>query len=191
MQLLKHRDMVKKGDLWVPNPALIRAMLIRKPGENVLVVLHRDKSIIDAILGHNIVTNEGDKFYAQSACGETPTYAFDRMYLATAGPDTPAKDDDRSDFTDVAGSEKAKTAGYPKTNDDDSDNTGAGVDIISWLFSYTTGDGNWSSITHAYITIESPGVSEVLLASLKFASSWNKDSNTSAKVFVNHTQNGV
>lgn len=158
---------------------------------NVAVVLERDNKIIDIILGENIVTDAGDKYYAQKACGESPTDAFDRMFLASAGPATPAKTDTRNLFTDISGSEKAKTALYPKTADADSDNTGAGVDVISWLFSYATGDGDWSGITHAYVTKATPGANEVLLASIKFAASWAKDSNTSAKVFVNHTENGV
>jgi hypothetical protein len=143
------------------------------------------------ILGCNIVTDEGDKYYAQKACGEAPTKAFADMYLATAGPADPAKTDIRSAFTDVAGSNKAKSGGYPKTADADADNTGAGVDVISWLFSYAAGDGNWANITHAYITINAPAAGEALLSSIKFGASWNKDGSTSAKIFVNHTQNGV
>jgi hypothetical protein len=143
------------------------------------------------IPGRNIVTDEGDKFYAQSACGETPTKSFTSLYLCTAGPATPAKDDDTDEYTEHAGSEKAASAGYPKTNDDDGDNTGAGVDVISWKFEYTTGDGPFVAITHSYISIASAGAAEAILNSYKWAASWGKDSSTSCKVFANHTANGV
>lgn len=143
------------------------------------------------IWGRNIVTNEGDKWYAQSACGETPTQTFANLYLATAGPATPAKDDDYSDYTVVAGSSKAKTAGYPKTNDDDSDNTGAGVDIVSWKFEYSTGDGPFTDITHSFIAEAGASGTDPILNSYKWASSWSKDSSTSAKIFANHEMLGA
>jgi len=185
------REMIQKKGLFIPDPGIIIPMLMRDPRQNVAVILFSGKKIKDIIFGSNIVTDEGDKFYAQEACAETPTYAFDRMFLASAGPATPAKTDIRSAFTDISGSEKQKYSGYPKTNDGDSDNTGAGVDVISWLFSYATTDGNWSGITHAYVTYATPPAGAVLLSSIKFAAAWAKDSNTSAKVFVNHTENGV
>lgn len=185
------RDMIKRGALWLPNPHLVLAELRRKPGQNVAVVLHRGRKILDVVLGHNIVTNAGDLYYAQQICSEALTKDFTDMYLATTGPGTPGKTDLRSAFTDVASSNKAKSANYPKTSDADADNTGSGTDIVSWLFSYLTSDGNWSAITHAYVTINAPAAAETLLCSIKFAASWNKDSSTSAKVFVNHTQNGV
>lgn len=154
--------------------------------------------LIDEVTGkrkilpaRNIVTNAGDTYYAQSACGETPTNAFANLYLATAGPVTPAKADDYSDFTVAAGSEKAKTAGYPKTNDDDTDNTGAGVDVISWKHEYSTSDGPFTAITHSFISIASATGTDPILNSYKWAASWDKDASTSAKIFANHTENGV
>jgi len=186
------REMVKtKSGLYLPNPVIVRALLRHRPEENVAVILHNDKKILDLIFGKNMVTDEGDKFYGQSACGEVPDRAFSDLYLASAGPVAPAKDDDRSDFTDIAGSNKTKSGGYPKTNDADPDNTGAGVDVISWLFSYATGDGPFAAITHGYITVNAPGAAEHLLCSMKFGASWAKDGDTSAKVFINHTCNGV
>lgn len=145
----------------------------------------------EVIAGINIVTDEGDKFYAQCACGETPTNTFANLYLATAGPATPAKDDDYSDYTVAGGSEKAKTATYPKTNDNDTDNTGKGVDVISWKFEYTTGDGPFTAITHSFIAAASASGTDPILNSYKWAASWDKDGSTSAKVFANHTENGV
>jgi len=134
----------------------------------------------------NIMTNEGDKWYAQKACGETPTNVFANLYLATAGPVTPGKTDDYDDFTVVAGSEKAKSIGYPKTNDGDTDNTGAGIDVVSWKFEYAVVDGPFTVITHSFISIAAAGAGSPILNSYKWVASWNKDTSTSAKVFANH-----
>ena len=161
---------------------------------DVVLVLENHKTgrkrYIPAI---NIVTDEGDKWYAQKACGETPTNAFANLYLATAGPATPAKTDNYNSFTLHAGSEKAKSAGYPKTNDDDADNTGKGVDIVSWKFEYAVADGPFTAITHSFISIAAAVGSPVspVLNSYKWATSWGKDASTSAKIFANHTMNGV
>jgi hypothetical protein len=157
---------------------------------DAFVVLHNHKTgRIRVIPGRNIVTDEGDKWYAQSACGETPTQTFTSLYLATSGPSTPAKTDDYDQFGGITG-EKAKTAGYPKTNDGDSDNTGAGVDIVSWKFEYSTSDGPFSTITHSFISVASASAGAAILNSYKWAASWDKDGSTSAKVFANHEMLG-
>jgi hypothetical protein len=155
-----------------------------------VVLENHETGAVRIIPGRNIVTNEGDKWYAQSACGETPTNTFANLYLATAGPATPAKDDDYSDFTVAGGSEKAPTATYPKTNDGDSDNTGAGVDIVSWKYEYTTSDGPFTAITHSFIAAASASGTDPILNSYKWAASWDKDASTSAKVFANHEMLG-
>ena len=159
---------------------------------DAFVVLTNEKTgAVRVIPGRNLVTDEGDKFYAQSACGEAPTYTFANLYLATAGPATPAKDDDYSDFTVAGGSEKAPTATYPKTNDGDSDNTGAGVDVISWKYEYLTSDGPFTDITHSFIAEASASGTDPLLNSYKWGAAWSKDAATSAKIFANHTVNGT
>lgn len=143
------------------------------------------------IWGRNIVTTAGNVYYAQKACGESPTNTFANLYLATAGPATPAVDDDYSDFTVVAGSSKAKSSGYPKTNDGDTDNTGAGTTVVTWLFEYATGDGPFTTITHSFIAKSGASGTDPLLNSYKWASSWSKDASTSAKIFSNHTMLGA
>lgn len=155
---------------------------------NVLAVLGRPdgKLLIPAA---NIVTDAGDTFYAQSAAGETPTNAFDVHELGSAG--TPAKDADRSDFTPIGSTQKANSSGYPKTDDDDTDNTGAGADIVTHLAEYAKGDFNHSAITHGWITVTSPGASAALLSGYAFGSSFEKTSDDTLKLFVNHTMNGT
>ena len=138
----------------------------------------------------NIVTDAGDVYYAQSAVGETPTNDFDSLELGSAG--TPAKGADRSDFTPIASTEKLETATYPKTNDGDSDNTGAGVDVATHQFAYAAGDFNHAAITHGWITNPTPGASEPILTGFAFTGgAFAKTASDTLKVIVNHTFNGV
>ena len=144
----------------------------------------------------NIVTNDGDLFYAQQAVGETPTSDFDgssgRMELRT-GSATPAKDDVYSDVTTpVTASRKALDSNYPKTNDGDSDNTGAGTDIVTWRTSWTTSDFNSNAIIGGCIHVggASPASGTKVLSHFSITS-FNKTSSDTLKIFVNHTFNGV
>jgi hypothetical protein len=144
----------------------------------------------------NIVTNDGDLFYAQQAVGETPTSDFDgssgRMELRT-GSATPAKADTYQQVaTPITASRKAIDSNYPKTNDGDSDNTGAGTDIVTWLTSWTTGDFNSNAIIGGCIHIgaASPVNATKLLTHFSITS-FDKTASDTLKIFVNHTFNGV
>ena len=164
---------------------------LRRKHDGLLVLEHHITGQKRAIWGRNIVTTAGNVWYAEKACGLTPTNAFANLYLATAGPATPAVGDDYADFTVQAGSEKAKSAGYPDCPDDDADNTGDGATVVSWKFEYATSDGPFSSaITHSFIAKAAASGTDPLLNSYKWGSSWTKDASTSAKVFANHTMLG-
>ena len=178
-----------KGGLWVP----LLDMVVPKH-RNIL-------SIVDGPRGKflyaapNIVTDAGDQYYAQSAMGETPTNAFINLYLSTVAWGSPGKTSNSSGIASmIAGTEKAPTATYPKTNDGDSDNTGAGIDVMTWLYSYTKADFNDPSIEGGAISIASvpawgSGSTPVLTAFNQTA--FEKTANDTLKQFVNHTQNGV
>ena len=190
MLLGKNIKLGRFGKIWVPLRVMVDEQLALL--SDALVVLVNEKTADRIIIpGRNIVTDEGDKYYAQKACGETPDNDFNSLYLATAGPTSPGKSDNYGSFTVASGSEKAVATGYPKTNDSDSDNTGAGVDVITWLFQYATSDGPFSAITHSFISIASASGTDPILNSYKWASSWDKDGSTSCKVFANHTENGT
>jgi len=167
--------------------ALVELKSIRKH-DALLVLEDKRTGRRRLIWGRNIVTTAGNTWYAQKACGQTPTNAFTSLYLATAGPSTPAVGDDYDDFTVQSGSEKAVTSGYPKVPDTDSDNTGLGATVVSWKFEYATSDGPFATaITHSFISIASATTGSPILNSYKWSSSWTKDVSTSAKVFANHT----
>lgn len=164
------------GGVMVPRHQNVLAVLVRPDGRWLMPA-------------SNIVTDAGDLYYAQLGASESPTNAFGVHELASAG--TPAKGADRSAFTMIGSTEKAHTATYPKTNDGDADNTGAGTDIVTYLATYAKGDFSATGITHGIITNATPGASEPILTGYAFAASFDKTSNDTLKVFVNHQMNGV
>lgn len=143
----------------------------------------------------NIVTDQGDLHYAQRGAAETPDeFTAAACEYGTAG-NAVGKGTDRSDITTkTTGSLIETDATYPKADDQDGDNTGAGADIVTWRFSYGTGDGNDPSIDRLIITNwagGAPGASEVTLMYALFGSSFTKTASDTLKIFVNHTFTGV
>lgn len=158
----------------------------------ILVILENKKTGEKQIIKtKNIVTDTGDIYYAQRGAAETPTNTFNSMYLGTTVTPVIAKGDDFADITLQAGSEKAVKATYPKTNDGDSDNTGAGTDVVTWTFEYSAADGNWTGLTEGIISTASASGTDPILNHFSFGGAFNKDSSTTLKVIVNHTANGV
>lgn len=180
------------GALWIPFLDLIVPR-----HDNVLGVLTREDGSVQLVAAANIITDAGDVYYAQKAAGETPTNTFANLYLSAAAFSSPAKDSDSDDLASViSGSSKAPTATYPKTNDGDSDNTGAGTDVLTWLYSYTKADFNNAAITAGAIaasgvTSWGAGAGTDPLLSAFNLTSFAKTSNDTLKFFVNHTFNGV
>ena len=144
----------------------------------------------------NIVTNDGDLFYAQQALAETPTSDFDgangRMELRT-GAATPAKADTYNELTTpITASRKAIDGTYPLTGDADTDNTGSGADVVTWLTSWTTGDFNNTGIIGGCVHVggATPSGATKVLTHWSI-SSFDKTAADTLKIFVNHTFNGV
>lgn len=155
---------------------------------NVLAVLDGPEGRF-LIPAHNIVGDAGDIWYAQKGASATPTNVFGIGELASAG--TPGKAAIRSGFTVIGSTQKAHTATYPKVNDGDTDNTGAGVDIVTFLQSYTKADFTAASITHGIITNTAPAAGEPILTGYAFGAAFGKTASDTLKVFQNHTMNGV
>lgn len=155
-------------------------------GYNVLAVLcSKDKRFY--IVGKNLVTNDGDQYYAEAAVG-TPSWSVGGMRLGT-GTTAPTKTD--TDVTTfLTGSGKAIDTGYPVTNDSDPDNTGAGVDIVTWRVTYGTAEANGTGIAEGAI-VDNISTPTKALTHFLFASAFDKTSNDTLKVIVNHTFNGV
>lgn len=176
------------------------APMSRVVDTKVVVVLEDGSSGLKRThVSKNIVTDAGDLFYAQRAVGTNPNHFTDgagvfdgiiEMYNGASA--SPAKGNNRSNLVGlVSGSAKAMTATYPKINDSDVDNTGAGVDIVTYSVSYSKVEANATNIADIIITNPSPGASEPLLMHAEFAAPFTKTSNDTLKVFINHTLNGI
>ena len=167
------------------------------PDLNICIVReNQDTGDKTWLYAKNIVTNDGDLYYAQKSVGGTPTTDFGgsdgRMELRT-GSATPAKAHVYSDVTTpVTASRKVKDNTYPKTADDDSDNTGSGADIVTWRTSWTTSDFNATAIIGGCFHAggASPASGAKLLTHFSITS-FNKTASDTLKIFVNHTFNGV
>jgi len=155
---------------------------------NVVAVLENRKTgRCRLIPGFNVVTDDGDQYYAEGAAG-SPSWAVGGMRLGT-GVTSPTKSD--TDVTTfLAGSGKAIDGTYPTTADSDSDNTGAGVDVVTWRVSYGTTEANGTSIAELAIVDNITTPTKALTHAL-FAATFDKTSSDTLKVFCNHTFNGV
>lgn len=173
------------------NSQMIKEMLGIKADALVVLTNHKTGEV-RIILGHNLVTDAGDIYYAQKACDEAPDNNFTSLYLATAGPVPVTKADDYDDFTVVDGSEKAVTGTYPKTDDDDPDNSEeAGENVVTWLFEYAAADGPFVDITHSFVAAAGAGIGSPILNSYEWGAAWSKDASTSAKIFDNLSMVGA
>lgn len=188
-----------KGGLWDKK----RGLFVPRD-DNILYILGhhlKDGRVEKEVLcGHNLVTNLGDLYYAESLAigiigSGAPTDDHDFLYLSTTlfSP-APVKGTDAGDLAStIAGSKKALTATYPKVNDGDADNTGSGTDIVTHLFTYTTGDFNDATIEGVCIaetaTTFGSGTDPILNARNETA--FAKTATDTLKVFINHTITGV
>lgn len=171
------------------------------PKNNVVAVRTKPEGrhlLKEWFFGHNIVTNDGDIFYAKQGVEEAPAanenFHAGRMELQNpASTDTPAKGDTYTNVTTpIVASRKVFDATYPKTNDTgDTDNTGDAVDAVSYRVSWTTTDFNATGIKGGCIHDNASPVSATKLLTHFLLTSFDKGATDTLKVFVNHTFNGV
>lgn len=171
---------------------------------NVIAVVTRPEgnhAIKEWHLTNNIVTNAGNVFYAQKAAGQTPTNDFTgastgRIELRTGTVATPlATDTYASVTTPVTASRLAIDSTYPKAGDTDPDNTGAGTNIVTNRYSWTTSSFSGTSMLggciHSGGNSPSPsGTPTPLQCHWNFASPVTKTTSDTLKTIVNHTLQG-
>lgn len=154
--------------------------------ENILICLFDyDLDEMFAFTGCNIVTNEGDLYYAQRCAAESPATTYVGMRMGDDGT-APTKSD--TDVTSFVGTGKATAAGYPKTNDGDANNTGAAADSVSWKSSWTTTENNVAMEEVAIVdNVSAP--TKALMHGL--FTGFTKVSSQGMDIFVNHNILGV
>jgi hypothetical protein len=176
--------------------------------DNVVMVLKdaatgRVKQIVRTALDgtHNIVTNAGNRYYAQRGAASTPAYTMNQMTVASsirAASVGATYGDFRTaaNVTTVLGTQNIDS-GYPTTSDGDVDNTGADSDVVTWLRTYSTTQGNGTIravAIHQTGAAATPGAqttTQLLLNAFPLAASVVKTSSDTLRVFVNHTFLGV
>ena len=163
--------------------------------------LHRTGKIVAVLEGpqgkrvyetHNIITNDGDIFCAQMLAGETPDNAFVNLVLGSGAAPVPAKADDYDDITPIGDTNKAPSAGYPKSDDDDADNAAdAAANVTTWKYAYAKTDFSAASITEGVITIAAPEAESPVLCHFAFDEAFSKTANDTLTVFYNAEAEGV
>lgn len=164
----------------------------------VVAVLERSNGEVEVHETKNIVTNDGDVFYAQRATGATPTNfwnvtVFDgNMFLSTTAA-TPTKADTfatiSANIVNTTG--QVISAPYPKANDTDADNSGKGPNVVTYACTFSTGQGPYTNVADVSIAKSGASGSAPLLMRAKFASTFTKATTDTLKVFVNHTMTGT
>lgn len=158
------------------------------------------------IAGMNEVTNDGEIGYANQAAEEAPganedffVTALSNEQLANPASQNAILATDTWDQFDnppaaaIAGSNKNFDTAFPKRNDGDADNTGAGVDIVSFLTSYTTGDFNdgGTTIKNFSINDNNAPVNATKLLTHGQIAAFNKTATDTLKFFINHEMRRV
>lgn len=161
-------------------------------GQVLAVRRHAHLDLELVIPGLNIVTDDGDTYYAQMAAGETPTDDFDAagagLRLGSSNTDPTKSDTDVTTF--IAGTGHALDATYEKTDDDDTDNTGADVNVVTWRYSYITSEGNGTGIVEGAI-VDDRTTPTAALTHFEFAAAFDKSTSDTLKILVNHSFTGV
>lgn len=144
---------------------------------------------------HNLVTDDGEIFYAKQGAGETPAtnenFASGRFEMGTTAY-TEAETDTFNEFdvsstSKISGSRQTFTSGYPKTNDTgDTDNTGDAEDAVSYAVNYSAASWNDTDVEQGCIHDNASPVSGTKLLAVFSFTSFAKTSSDTLKVFVNH-----
>ena len=144
---------------------------------------------------HNLVTDDGEIYYAKKGAGETPAtnenFLSGRFEMGTTAY-TEAETDTFNEFdvsgtSKISGSRQTFSSGYPKTNDTgDADNTGDAVDAVSYAVNYSAASFNDTDIEQGCIHDNASPVSATKLLAVFSFTSFAKTSSDTLKVFVNH-----
>jgi hypothetical protein len=185
-----------------PKPPKVQVTHRRVP--NVILVLKdaatgRVERVVES---HNIITNDGAEYYAENGTNSVPTYTFFKGKLALASSYKAAEVATATlgllTFGSGTSGIRNFDSGYPKTNDSDTDNTGAGVRVATYRRTYTTAEANFTIKALAICrngATTNPAASATLRKILNYitlsaAQQITKTSSQTLKAFVNHTFSG-
>jgi hypothetical protein len=159
-----------------------------KSWKNITVKITRANGEVEIIRGKNLVTDEGDIYYAQKVVGETTDFPTPFLRLGTS--DVAPEKDDTDVNTYITDSAKAVDTGFPKRNNTDPGNTGGGVNTLTWKITYALGDLDTTGIQEGAIVDDGASPTKAICHFL-FDSSFDVASSDQLTVYVNHTFTGV
>ena len=154
----------------------------------VIAILRNREGKIKKVITGNIVTTDGEAYYAQMSAGESTSNSY--SYLRLGSDTTPPSKSDTDVVSFLSGTAKQVSAGYPKTNDSDPNNSGAGANIVTWKFFYDTNEANYSNINEGAIVNDANNPTSALCRFV-FTSTISKTSAETLTIYVNHTYTGV
>jgi len=176
------------------------------PKDNVVRVLSfpevtpsgKQEMIKEFDFTHNLVTNDGELYYARQAANEAhaanedfgdTTARFDQGTTAYAEAETDTYNEyDVAGTSSIAGSIVAFTGTYPKTNDTgDADNTGDSPQAVSYAVNYSAVSFGDNDIEQGAIHENASPVTTTKLLAVWSYTSFAKTTADTLKVFVNHT----
>jgi hypothetical protein len=157
----------------------------------VYAILEDEWGVTETHVTNNIVTNDGDIYYAQLATGTAVTDDFAaataRMRLGT-GTTTPTKTD--TDLTTIiSGAATPIEASFPAVGDASTGNSGGGADIATWKYIFLPAAFSNAAVAEgAIVDAASPTAA---LCHFLFAAPFAKGSTQTLTIFVNHQFNGI
>jgi len=182
-------------------PKYAKRHALLNPQDNVIAVLNHNAYTKDAwkewFFSHNLVTVDGNQYYAErgtvTGTATNPFHdASGRLELASAAQTIVSTDTYTNITTPITASRKTWDTNFPKANDTDTDNTGAGVTVSTWKVTYTAADFNNATIQGGGIHDAggSPVSGSKLLTHFSITS-FAKASTDTLKMIINHTLLGV
>jgi len=154
-------------------------------GTVLAVIFNLDGSINRVVKGKNIVTNDGDLYYAQRGVEASVTDDFTAGGIRLGSDNTAPTKTDTDVTSFITSASKAESSGYPKVNDTDANNTGSGTDIATWKFEFTAGDFTAAAVKEGAI-VDNITTPTAALCHFLFAASFAITSSMALTVFVNH-----
>jgi len=157
---------------------------------NIVLHIKRADGTEEYIEGKNIVTYEGDIYYAQKIAGQATDFSSPYLRLGYNSTQVPSKND--TDVIDlVPNSTKAIDAStYPERNNQDAGNPLGGEAVLTWKIVYDLGDLDAVDIAEAAIVNDSSAPTKAICRFL-FERKFAVTPTDALTVYVNHALVGV
>jgi len=135
--------------------------------------------------GRNVLCDFGDIYVAQMFAGDTPDDDFAAGGLKLGTGVTGPLETDTDIETYVAASYKTIKATYPKQNDADANNGGAGVKVCTFAYFYDQAEVNVANINEYAICTDVAAPPDGILNHGHFSAAFTKIATQTLTVFVN------